>query len=85
MRAAVHAFDDRIGRPSQLVVQPPFGKPAQDRVLDLVAVKSEGRGVWLSTPDSLVHGLHDVTANAELTKLCLDPRIQNPLGWADPF
>ena len=68
MGAPIDAGDDRIGGSLQLIVEAAFDEPAEHRIGRVVTVEGKGADVRIMATSAhcLVHGLDDVTADAEL-------------------
>ena len=62
VRASIDAFDDRIGRASEFVMEPPRYKSTLNRVGDVIAMQGETRQIGLATGtcDRAMHGFDDV-------------------------
>lgn len=75
--APIDAFDDRVGRAFQFVVQAELHQPAQYWLRGLVAVKREAGDVGLATHvrHRAAHGLDDVASNTEVAQGRLDARL----------
>ena len=80
MRAAIDAFDDRVGRAFQLVKKASRNKPPEHGNGGALAVQRELRDVGLAAGAGHrpVHRLDDVAADAEIAQRLFDARLQRP-------
>src|SRR5580658_3143955 len=87
MGSAVDAFDDRIGRAPQLIVEASRDEPSEDGGGRFVTVKGEPGDIWVAAGAGhcAMNGLDDVAARSKIAQSLLEARLQRPARRPDLF
>ena len=87
MGSTVDAFDDRIGRAPQLIVEASRDEPSEDWGGRFVTVKGEPGDIWVAAGagHGAMHGLDDVAARSKIAQSLLEARLQHPARRPDLF